>query len=87
MSGARPRTVRSAGSTSEAGSVLSMEDLRRLRALEKRYRKAAERAERLRAERNAGIREAVENGERQSEIARELELTRGRIAQILSGNQ
>jgi len=67
--------------------VLSMEDLRRLRALEKRYRKAAERAERLRAERNAGIREAVQNGERQAEIARELELTRGRIAQILSGNQ
>ncbi len=67
--------------------MLSMEELRRLRALEKRYRKAAERAERLRAERNAGIREAVENGSRQAEIARELDLTRGRIAQILTSDQ
>lgn len=64
--------------------MLTVDQIRRLKALEKRYRQAAERSERLRAERNAGIREAVAQGARQSEIARELNLTRGRIAQIIS---
>lgn len=64
-----------------------MDQLRRLKALEKRYRQAASRAERLRTERNQAIREAVEDGKRQSEIAREMELTRGRIAQILRDDQ
>lgn len=67
--------------------MLSVNELRRLKALEKRYRQAAARAERLRAERNQGIRDAINEGHRQAEIARELELTRGRIAQILSSDQ
>jgi len=61
-----------------------MNELSRLRALEKRYRSAAERSERLREERNAAIRQAVENGISQATIGRELGLTRGRIAQIIS---
>ena len=70
-----------------ACSVLTVDQLRRLKALEKRSRQAAERAERLRAERNQAIREAADDGKRQAEIARELGLTRGRIAQILSDDQ
>ena len=61
-----------------------MNELSRLRALEKRYRQAADRSERLRAERNDAIRQAVENGISQAAIGRELGLTRGRIAQIIS---
>ncbi len=57
----------------------------KIRKLEKEYRAARAKTERLREQRNEEIRKAVQDGAKQSELARETGLTRGRIAQIISG--
>lgn len=56
----------------------------KIRKLEKEYRAAHERSERLREKRNDEIRKAVQAGAKQAELARETGLTRGRIAQIVN---
>lgn len=50
--------------------------------LEKCYQHVHKQAERARQERNAGIREAVEDGWTHAEIARATGLTRGRVGQL-----
>lgn len=57
----------------------------KIRRLENEYRAARDKTERLREQRNAEIRKAVQGGAKQAELARETGLTRGRIAQIISG--
>lgn len=57
----------------------------KIRKLEKEYRAARDKAERLREQRNGEIRKAVQDGAKQAELARETGLSRGRIAQIISG--
>lgn len=57
----------------------------KIRRLEKEYRAARDEAESLREQRNQEIRKAVKAGAKQAELARETGLTRGRIAQIISG--
>jgi|688.fasta_scaffold136609_1 hypothetical protein len=56
-----------------------------IRDLEERYRAARDEAESLREARNEAIRKAVQEGAKQTEIAKETGLTRGRIAQIVGG--
>lgn len=53
-----------------------------LRDLEKCYQHIHRQAEQARQERNAGIREAIEDGWTHAEIARAIGMTRGRIGQI-----
>ncbi len=57
--------------------------LRRLRGTHKRYKTAESKANQLNEQRNDLIRAAVEAGIKPGTIARELQLTRPRIRQIL----
>lgn len=57
--------------------------MRALLAADHRYRASLERAEALRVERNRLLREAVAEGITPSQIARDLGVTRARVAQIL----
>ena len=57
-------------------------DLDALKRLDQRYQRQAVKSERLRSERNAAIRELVNDDVRMSDIARTLGVTRARIAQI-----
>lgn len=60
-----------------------MSRLDQLVALDHKYQRAAKRAEAIRVERNALIRELAADGIRLSELARTLDVTRARIAQIV----
>lgn len=53
-----------------------------LRAVEARYRQSTEQAEAARAERNAAIRAALSEGWTQTQVARAMDLTRGRVGQL-----
>ena len=57
--------------------------LEEVESLHATFTLAAGNAEKLRDERNAGIRELVAGGMRMSEVARALNVTRARIAQIV----
>ena len=57
-------------------------DLDALKRLDQRYQRQAVKSERLRSERNAAIRQLVNDGTRMSDIAKTLGVTRARIAQI-----
>lgn len=57
-------------------------DEQRLRDAERRYQKAADRAEALRRERNELVREALEAGWTHAKIAELTGLSRGRISQF-----
>jgi DNA-binding NarL/FixJ family response regulator len=57
-------------------------DLDALKRLDQRYQRQATKSEALRLERNQAIRELVDSGVRMSDIARTLNVTRARIAQI-----
>jgi transposase-like protein len=57
-------------------------DLDALKRLDRRYQRQATKSEALRLERNQAIRELVDSGVRMSDIARTLDVTRARIAQI-----
>lgn len=58
---------------------------RELRTAERRYRKAAERAEDLRLERNAALGRSIDAGMTYAEIADATGLHRSRAAQIAAG--
>jgi seryl-tRNA synthetase len=57
-------------------------DLEQLAALDRKYQKQAVKSEQLRAQRNEAIRQLVDDGVRMSAIAKALDVTRARIAQI-----
>ena len=57
-------------------------DLDALKRLDQRYQRQAVKSERLRSERNAAIRQLINDGTRMSDIAKTLGVTRARIAQI-----
>lgn len=57
-------------------------DLDALKRLDQRYQRQATKSEALRAERNQGIVQLVDDGVRMSDIAKALGVTRARIAQI-----
>ena len=57
-------------------------DLDALKRLDQRYQRQAVKSERLRSERNAAIRQLINDGTRMSDIAKALGVTRARIAQI-----
>lgn len=58
-------------------------ELREATRLNREYQRTSQKAENLRAKRNAAIKKAVAAGISQADLARALEITPGRITQIL----
>lgn len=59
-------------------------ELREATRLNREYQRTSQKAENLRAKRNAAIRKAVAAGVSQADVARALNLTPGRVKQILT---